>query len=256
MARWAITERPRIGRADESTRGRGRRARERARVSGGEARARAMGTAERERARGASVKCADERTRRGGGAGGDTPAARMASRRRARSTRAIVGTSLPTIRDPGAAGSFAPWLCLSIRVARAHTSSRHREVPRGAPAVPGPRRDVRGAFSRRRVPARRRVRGRDDRHRALPRDVPTHPPRVRPPRRRVSRPRDPDVSGNIERLAKRAGDHPALFDIAREMAAGTHESSSGCCKSLLWLKRFLVRGKISSSARNLLRSRA
>ena len=41
-----------------------------------------------------------------------------------------------------------------------------------------------------------------------------------------------DVSGNIERLAKRA-----------EMAAGTHESNSGCCKGLLWLKRFLVRGE-------------
>ena len=53
-----------------------------------------------------------------------------------------------------------------------------------------------------------------------------------------------DVSGNIERLAKRAGDHPALFDIARaEIAAGTHESNSGCCKGLLWLKRFLVRGE-------------
>ena len=51
-----------------------------------------------------------------------------------------------------------------------------------------------------------------------------------------------DVSGNIERLAKRAGDHPVLFDIAREeMAAGTQASNSGCCKGMLWLKRFLVR---------------
>ena len=49
-----------------------------------------------------------------------------------------------------------------------------------------------------------------------------------------------DVSGNIERLAKRAPDHAALFDICRaEMAAGTQASDAGCCKGLLWLKRFL-----------------
>ena len=49
-----------------------------------------------------------------------------------------------------------------------------------------------------------------------------------------------DVSGNIERLAKRAPDHACLFDICRaEMAAGTHKQNTGCCKGLLWLKRFL-----------------
>ena len=49
-----------------------------------------------------------------------------------------------------------------------------------------------------------------------------------------------DVSGNIERLAKRAGAHPKLFDIClEEVAAGTQASNSGCCKGLLWLKRFL-----------------
>ena len=49
-----------------------------------------------------------------------------------------------------------------------------------------------------------------------------------------------DVSGNIERLAKRAPDHASLFDICRaEMAAGTHAHDAGCCKGLLWLKRFL-----------------
>jgi hypothetical protein len=49
-----------------------------------------------------------------------------------------------------------------------------------------------------------------------------------------------DVSGNIERLAKRAGSHPKLFDIClEEVAAGTQASNSGCCKGLLWLKRFL-----------------
>ena len=49
-----------------------------------------------------------------------------------------------------------------------------------------------------------------------------------------------DVSGNIERLAKRAGAHPKLFDIClEEVSAGTQASNSGCCKGLLWLKRFL-----------------
>ena len=49
-----------------------------------------------------------------------------------------------------------------------------------------------------------------------------------------------DVSGNIERLAKRAGSHPKLFDIClEEVATGTQASNSGCCKGLLWLKRFL-----------------
>jgi len=49
-----------------------------------------------------------------------------------------------------------------------------------------------------------------------------------------------DVSGNIERLAKRSPDHASLFDICRaEMAAGTQSSDVGCCKGLLWLKRFL-----------------
>lgn len=49
-----------------------------------------------------------------------------------------------------------------------------------------------------------------------------------------------DVSGNIERLAKKAPEHAALFDIAlAEVAAGTQASNSGCCKGLLWLKRFL-----------------
>jgi hypothetical protein len=37
-----------------------------------------------------------------------------------------------------------------------------------------------------------------------------------------------DVSGNIERLAKRAGSHPKLFDIClEEVAAGTQASNSG-----------------------------
>lgn len=50
-----------------------------------------------------------------------------------------------------------------------------------------------------------------------------------------------DVSGNIERLAKKAPEHAALFDIAlEEVKAGTQASNSGCCKGLLWLKRFLV----------------
>ena len=51
-----------------------------------------------------------------------------------------------------------------------------------------------------------------------------------------------DVRGNVDRLRKRADAHVALFDIAlEEKAKGTHASNSGCCKGLLWLKRFLVR---------------
>lgn len=50
-----------------------------------------------------------------------------------------------------------------------------------------------------------------------------------------------DVSGNIERLAKKAPEHPALFDIAlAEVAAGSHAGGASCCKGLLWLKRFLA----------------
>ena len=49
-----------------------------------------------------------------------------------------------------------------------------------------------------------------------------------------------DVSGNIERLGKHAGNHALLFDICREdIGNGTQASNSGCCKGLLWLKRFL-----------------
>ena len=136
--------RPRIGRADESTRGRGRRARERARVSGREARARAAGTAEARTGARRVGEVRGRRTRRGGGAGGDTPAASVASRRRARSARAIVGTSLPTIRDPGAAGSFArPWCVSRFGRARPHLLAPPGGPARGTPAVPGPRRDVR-----------------------------------------------------------------------------------------------------------------
>mmetsp|Transcript_26631 Transcript_26631/g.42672 ORF Transcript_26631/g.42672 Transcript_26631/m.42672 type:complete len:197 (+) Transcript_26631:164-754(+) len=49
-----------------------------------------------------------------------------------------------------------------------------------------------------------------------------------------------DVGGNIERLAKKASEHVGLFDIAlEEVEAGCHASNTGCCKGMLWLKRFL-----------------
>jgi hypothetical protein len=67
----------------------------------------------------------------------------------------------------------------------------------------------------------------------------THPP---PDKLGVAfSPAKSDVSGNIERLAKKAPAHAALFDIAlEEVKAGTQGSNAGCSKGMLWLKRFLV----------------
>ncbi|CAD7705304.1 unnamed protein product [Ostreobium quekettii] len=51
-----------------------------------------------------------------------------------------------------------------------------------------------------------------------------------------------DVSGNIERLGRRAREdavrYACLFEIVTtEVAAGKHEQSDSCAKGLLWLKR-------------------
>ena len=229
MARWAIAkaaaDRP-SGRID--ARGRGRRARERARVSGGEARSASRGDGRaRERARGASVKRADERTRRGGGAGGDTPAAR---RRGEPTTREI-----PRARSSGhhsrrfamdreSRGLFArPPRCVSRSGrARPHLLLDQRPGPaRGTPAVPRP-----GAMSEVLSPVVASLRGVESAGGTIatepPRDVPTHPPRVRPPRPSRSRPRDrtSEVTSSDSRARGRP---PRRWDIARsEMAAGTH----------------------------------
>ena len=49
-----------------------------------------------------------------------------------------------------------------------------------------------------------------------------------------------DVRGNIERLEKRRAKHALLFDVCKEeIADDTQGNDVGCCKGLLWLKRFL-----------------
>eukprot|EP00239_Pterosperma_sp_CCMP1384_P000534 CAMPEP_0197852658 /NCGR_PEP_ID=MMETSP1438-20131217/21162_1 /TAXON_ID=1461541 /ORGANISM="Pterosperma sp., Strain CCMP1384" /LENGTH=199 /DNA_ID=CAMNT_0043466815 /DNA_START=67 /DNA_END=666 /DNA_ORIENTATION=+ len=53
-----------------------------------------------------------------------------------------------------------------------------------------------------------------------------------------------DVSGNIERLAKRLADDPEnsqelLPMLKKEMDAGVQKERDSCCRGLLWLKRFL-----------------
>mmetsp|Transcript_39952 Transcript_39952/g.67001 ORF Transcript_39952/g.67001 Transcript_39952/m.67001 type:complete len:211 (+) Transcript_39952:166-798(+) len=53
-----------------------------------------------------------------------------------------------------------------------------------------------------------------------------------------------DVSGNIERLSKRASEDPEGYElifsiVTKEVEKGEHTGSSSATKGLLWLKRFL-----------------